>query len=553
MLTEGGQIWSHRFKMIRQVIKIAINWSLLVCLLYLVYTVLSLPSSLYLGAWYHLKASFLNLYKVKKVEVNRNFWYEVSHANFAKNPSIDTSQVLKITQPLLNQFSQKLEGALWRSTTVFGFALMTFIVFFVIRGTSRQGKKHLHGNKVVSPWWLSLQLKLSDRASHIKVGNLPLLKDSETRHFLITGGTGSGKTNCLFSLLDQIRRAKQKSIIIDTTGVFTSRYYRPGKDILLNPSDPRSALWHPWIECQDNYDYEAMAESFIPHSHSEHENYWRISSKTLLSSLLNRTALSKKNSDLARWALFEPLPKLCQFVQGTKAAAHMDMNSDKTAASIRSVCASFLGSFEMLKDTDTPFSVKNWIQNPETDSWLFLTCAPAQRTTLIPLIGCWFSVAARSLMQMPPDFERRTWFILDELPSLNKLRDLEMFLAESRKYGGCAVLAIQTPAQLDAIYGRETTKTLLSNCSTKLVFAEYNPESAQSISKAFGDRETIEYNEGLSYGAHEVRDGVTLTAQKKSSPLVSPNEIMSLEPHTAFVKLPGKLPITKIKLDLNIA
>ncbi len=46
------------------------------------------------------------------------------------------------------------------------------------------------------------------------------------------------------------------------------------KDFLLNPFDKRGAQWHPWCECQEPYDYKTLAQSFIPSSHSEDENFW---------------------------------------------------------------------------------------------------------------------------------------------------------------------------------------------------------------------------------------------------------------------------------------
>lgn len=39
------------------------------------------------------------------------------------------------------------------------------------------------------------------QAREFHIGQLPLIKDAETRHFLITGATGSGKTNWLHNLL----------------------------------------------------------------------------------------------------------------------------------------------------------------------------------------------------------------------------------------------------------------------------------------------------------------------------------------------------------------
>ncbi|XAF71735.1 ATPase, T2SS/T4P/T4SS family [Orientia tsutsugamushi] len=54
---------------------------------------------------------------------------------------------------------------------------------------------------------------------------MPLVKNSERLHILITGTTGTGKTNMLNELLPQIRLHKDRAIIVDTTGAFTDRFF----------------------------------------------------------------------------------------------------------------------------------------------------------------------------------------------------------------------------------------------------------------------------------------------------------------------------------------
>ena len=110
------------------------------------------------------------------------------------------------------------------------------------------------------------------------------------------------------------------------------------------------------------------------------------------------------------------------------------------------------------------------------------------------------------------------------------------------------MLALQSLAELEIIYGRELTKVIIGNCSTRIAFSEQDPHTALNISKIFGEKETQQIQESLSYGAHEMRDGVSLSLQNKSSPVVSATALLSLKTNEAFVKLPDNIPITKIKL-----
>ena len=550
-ITEGGQLSMHSIRMLKQVGKIAGYISLTVWLVAFIFQMVTLPFLLYQSLWYKLVADYSKAMNFEKMMVKPSFLNEIGVQFARKTELVSPEWVLKVVNPKYNLLIEETKLRIFESFIVASAAFTLVIIFFFVRGKLSTAKKHISGNIVAPVWKVALRLKFNRKASPIKLGKLPLVKGTETQHLLVTGGTGSGKTNCFHHLIAQIRKQSQRAVIIDTTGAFVERYYREEQDLILNPFDDRSVPWHPWIECQDSFDYEALAESFIPQSYSDHEKYWNTAARSLFSSVLAKLKEEKKVSELNQWMLFEPLSKLAAFIKGTKAASHVDLNSERTASSVRSVAASFLSSLEFLNDTESPFSIREWVKNGKEGSWLFLTAKPSQRAALNPLLSCWFSIAMRSLLNLEPDFDRRIWFIIDELPSLHRLKDLETFLSESRKYGGCALLAIQSPSQLEAIYGREVTRTILGNCSTKVIFSEQDPEIAVKISKAFGEQEIKEYQKGLSYGANDIRDGVNLTLQTKMQPLIPTTAIQFLQKNQAFIRLPGNFPITQVKLNIS--
>ncbi len=49
---------------------------------------------------------------------------------------------------------------------------------------------------------------------------------------------------------------------------------------------------------------------------------------------------------------------------------------------------------------------------------------------------------------------------------------------------------------------------------------------------------------------HQIRDGVSLSAQQKIRPLIPSSEIMKLNNLEAFLKFPRNLPATKLTFDL---
>ena len=64
---------------------------------------------------------------------------------------------------------------------------------------------------------------------------MPLVKNSETMHLLVTGSTGSGKTNLIHNLMPQVERKSQPAIVVDQTGEMIAKYYNKERgDIIFN-------------------------------------------------------------------------------------------------------------------------------------------------------------------------------------------------------------------------------------------------------------------------------------------------------------------------------
>ena len=145
------------------------------------------------------------------------------------------------------------------------------------------------------------------------------------------------------------------------------------------------------------------------------------------------------------------------------------------------------------------------------------------------------------------------WFILDELPALKKTPSLKTALAEGRKYGGCIVAGVQNIHQLKEIYGNNGANSLLDLFNTRFIFRVGDEETARSSSNLLGKQEIKEQEEQLSYGANTMRDGVNINTQERSKALVLSTEIMHLEDLSAFVKLQGHWPITKLNMSYKKA
>jgi type IV conjugative transfer system coupling protein TraD len=542
-LAQGGQTFLHKVRMLRQVLGLAFRLGVVFGLLVfgtLMYK--NIPLHVYEHVWKLLEAKATVWFMGDNAQMRNEEggWVyardRATHPGFVYNATVYLPYHLK-------------RSALYGGMALLGIMGLAF-AYWSLKGRSDKRRKHLAGSQLVSVEALTRQLKRSHKASDIVLGELPLVKDSETQHMLITGTTGSGKTNCFHTLLPQIRDGRQRAVIVDTTGEFVDRYYRLGKDFLLNPLDTKSVPWHPWAECSEDYHYDELATNLIPST--GHDPFWINSARTVLTETLKVYARqgSYDLQGVLNILTVVPLKDLHRLLQQTKAASLVDPSSEKTALSIRSTLTAAITSLSYVKTTQTPFSIRQWIQSMERgdDRWLFLTMTPEQRDALRPLITAWTSIAVKSLLGCVPNSMNRLWVCIDELPSLHKLPDLQLCLAEGRKYGAAVILGVQNIPQLEERYGATITKTMIDLCSTKVLFRAASYEIAVSLSRALGEQEIMDVQEGISYGANDVRDGVNLAMLKQLKPIVTAHDLMGLKNLEGYVMLPEFNAVTKIKL-----
>ncbi|MCK4934784.1 MAG: type IV secretion system DNA-binding domain-containing protein, partial [Simkaniaceae bacterium] len=327
-------------------------------------------------------------------------------------------------------------------------------------------------------------------------------------------------------------------------------YYRENQDILFNPYDTRTSPWHPWCECHKDYHYEQIVNSLIPNTQFHSDDFFLRAGRAVLLATLEESAKNSHNiKDFLDFLLKQDIHGLHAALKDTDASVYVDPKGERTTMSIRATIANIVRHFRSLKNTTSPFSIRDWILSETIDNqWLFLTCTTEQRASLNPLMSVWFSVAMNAMKAKDPKLpNKKIWFIIDELHSLQKLEYLEESLAELRKYGGCIVLATQDLSQIDKQYGSHSTRTIIDLCGTKVCFRQSDNEIAKRMSSFFGETEYQEMQEGLSYGAHEMRDGVNLSKIERTKPTVPATKILELQNLQAYLKLPGNHPATKIK------
>ncbi len=381
----------------------------------------------------------------------------------------------------------------------------------------------------------------------LTIGGVPLAWSQEPLHLLLAGSTGTGKTTAVAELLDCIAERGDRAVIVDPNGAYASMFHEAG-DIILNPYDKRSPGWSPFAEVRKPYDFDKVSKSIVPDGHGP-DAAWHFYAQTLVAEVLRALMREGKTStaELVQALTVWPAENLAKLVAGTSAAGLFDKDAARALASTRFVVASHLKPYDALQPG--AFSVRNWVEADDDRSrHLFITWREDMTSSLAPLIACWVDVACTATLSLAPDPTRRLWLLLDELPSIGKVGSLEACLTKGRKHGLCAVAGVQSTAQLERLYGRESA-TVLRSCFRNFCafgLAKADPDTCEVFSKALGEREVDRAVQSRSRGASGASQSVSI--QRVRERVVMPSELAELPDLTAYFCRAGAEPARLITL-----
>lgn len=378
-----------------------------------------------------------------------------------------------------------------------------------------------------------------------QIGGVNIPRSAEPYHFFVVGSTGSGKSVAITNLIDHLEARGDIALVVDSGGEFSSRYYKEGRDFILNPFDDRCAPWSPTAEMAGPWDAEALAKSMIPDGVGDSKE-WNGYAQTLVTSVLRKLVERNQLSirDLLYYVQAASVEELTPLLAGTPAAAQLV--SDKTFGSIRTIAANYLATYAYLTDNANPFSVAKFIR-AERPGFLFLTYRDDQLDSLRNMISCALDVAARTILALPANSERRVWLIIDEFASIGKVQSIEAVATKARKMGGCLLLGLQSVSQLQDRYGDKAAQTILSCLSSWLVLRCSDAETSEYVSKYIGETEVSRMTKSES--TSETGGGSdSRNEQIQTQRAVMPVELQRLANLAGFFKLAGDYPICSVKL-----
>jgi hypothetical protein len=425
---------------------------------------------------------------------------------------------------------------LYELPLLFGLASLVIQLPFSIATDVRRRKQLRYGRRLRGPEMLTpkeFNRRVEGDGIGIKTDRMKAMiripKRAEAQHMQIIADTGGGKTVILLQILRQIKHRGDSAIVYDPARDFVRRFFDPKRgDVILNPLDKRCPYWGPSEELRRRSEAKALAVSLFQPPQDRKGEFFIESPQKIFAFLL---AYGPTPEELVKW-MSDP-QEIDRRLKGTE-HAHL---INPTAHDQRS---GVLGSLGLVADSlrllpkkgegNGEWSAREWAETRQ--GWIFITSLPTEREALKPLHSLWIDLLVLRLLNEPKEGQKRVWFVIDELASLQKLPQLHTAITENRKSNNPVILGFQGKAQLEVLYGH-LAEVMLSQPATSIWLKTKEPAASEWVSKFIGKVEIERLRETHFDGS---RAGRNFTLDRQIEPLVMESEISGLADLHAYMK-----------------
>lgn len=390
---------------------------------------------------------------------------------------------------------------------------------------------------------------------------LNLDDDILSKHTLLIGGTGSGKTNTFYYFIEQLKRkmtANDVMIVFDTKGDFESKFYSQGDIILGNSSKYKNITekWNIYKELVvDGWNEEniQMNTNEITYSlfkdamEKTNQQFFPSAARDLFASILLAHLKAGKNSiDIRKLAFnnkalksyFDKLnPKkiiklLSVLPELSSVLSYIGDGSSNQAlgviAEMQNVIHKvFIGSFAQ----DGRFSVREFVRQKNART-LFIEYDLSMGETLTPIYRLLFDLALKEAMGRSKS-EGNVYFVCDEFKLLPNLQHIEDGVNFGRSLGVKVFAGVQSIEQLYEIYGESKGKNIAAGFSSVYAFKANDSSTRDFISDLYGKNIILEQYKTSNN---------TLVEEKREGKTVEDWNLNNLQIGQAIVGLPFKQP-----------
>lgn len=447
----------------------------------------------------------------------------------------------------------------WILSLIFGGGAGLYFASGVITRISAQGEqlskdRHLRGTAVMEEKELAeLSAKYSREAKEsgelVKLGGVPIARKLEQRNFLIAGTVGAGKTTAIRQLADTAERRGEAVVMYDPSGDLIAAYYNPDRgDVILNPYDARAASWDLFAEVDTWPDAKLMAACLVQPAPGQRPDEWIGYTRDLVGDVIWKLKTTGRGTiaELLRVLGFTEKADLAKLLDDMPSRRYFEDGADRaTASAIFGFPAALavLSSMRREPGSGGVFSWAEWGRRMDEKGgrqpWVFMGAPEKQFASVRPLIAAWVNCAAANVLSLAPSHERRVWLMVDEFASLPAMEVVPRLSAMGRKYGAALVLGIQSPSQLQEVYGNDGATTLMATAGTQLILRLPGGDAARWAAGQLGKQEIERRQASDVYETQEAADASTLVVSREIRDLVLDTEVAELPDLAGFIRVPS--------------
>ena len=347
--------------------------------------------------------------------------------------------------------------------------------------------------------------------------DLVLGKKTLSRHVLVSGSVGSGKTVILHQFISAfVHHPTAKALIYDVKGEFTACY--PSCAIVgVEDERGRSIPLGKMIRTKKHA--AIFMQSIIPDTEGSSANKFFDSTARLVGvgaimTLVNTTGESWGASELAEM-MNKQAPELAALFSEhyAKAAQALGDPNAKTATDVMATVASYTRIFDELDLAWGPYKYdkklqikrdKNgepirrkewnpmeWIRDEYTDKRCIILQGGGDWQITKGYISAIINLITPEIVSPALDDNeegRCLAFVLDEMPTIGRISDFELLAVAGRSKGVAMVMCWQDISQMRSLYSAEMTTTIESTVYTKIVCQQQMGETRDHIAKAFSTK-----------------------------------------------------------------
>ena len=367
-----------------------------------------------------------------------------------------------------------------------------------------------------------------------------LATDRSSKHCIVFGKVGGGKTTILIKLIAEILEGRHKALIFDIKGDYTAKFWRKnGPVAILAPWDKRSLIWDIARDCRSRQDAARFAIYLIKESK---DPMWSAAARQLCVGFLVHLQMTRGESwgwkDLADLLSTPEKELLAMMSEANPEAIRAVEQTGTTTTGILINLSAFLSSIYDLAEawpqriSGRMFSVQQWIFDEDAPHRAVLLGGNKEFGSLMSAFaGALVAQAAACVCspRLSDSRSRRLYFMLDEFPQLGKV-DIEPLVAVGRSKGARVWLGLQDFGQLKKLYGADEAQAITAMVGTLICAGAAPGETAKFISEMAGSREVERSSLSTSIQGGTSAASTSHSWQRETIPVLSESQASGLGP-----------------------